>query len=241
MIGMPHQSLALLARVGGMDLVEAVVKAFTRTSPERLADARRALEAGDARGVAAAAHALKSSCLQLGAAALGGDCEAVEAAAHGGRLDGLAATLDRMADDLAAFRVDLEEAARRMATAPRRIIAVVEDNPDNRLLLRALLASRYDLIECETGEEAVEALTRRVPGVILMDISLPGGDGVETLSRLRRDPALAAVPAVAVTAHAMAGDRERYLAAGFDDYISKPIVDETALLHLVDRLAGDPA
>lgn len=230
----------MLARVGGPDLVRAVVEAFVRSAPERLAEARRALVRGEAREVAAALHALKSSCLQLGAPGLGADCETVESEATAGRLAGADSALDGIARDLEIFRTELEEAASRIADAPRRIIAVVEDNPDNRLLLRALLASRYDLIECATGEEAVEALPRRVPGVILMDISLPGEDGVETLARLRLDPVMAAVPAVAVTAHAMAGDRERYLAAGFTAYISKPIVDEIALLHLVDRLTGDP-
>ena len=231
----------MLERVGGLDLVRAVVAAFVKTVPERLAEARRAVEQGDARALAVAVHSLKSSCLQLGAAAVGGACEAVELKAGAGRLEGADAALDEIERDLTVFQQDLDRAVRRIGDAPRRIVAVVEDNPDNRLLLHALLSPRYELIECTTGEEALEALPRKVPGVILMDISLPGSDGVETLSRLRLDPQLADVPVVAVTAHAMAGDRERYLSAGFNEYVSKPIVDEMALLHLVERLAGGAA
>src|ERR1043165_6599259 len=107
-----------------------------------------------------------------------------------------------------------------------RKIAVVEDNPDNQLLIRAILEDHYEITAYETGLEALAGLPRDLPDVVLQDISLPGMDGTEVLRRLRADATLRHLPVVAITAHAMTGDRERFLAAGFDDYLTKPIVDE---------------
>lgn len=114
-------------------------------------------------------------------------------------------------------------------------IAVIEDNPDNRLLVHAILEDRYELVEYETGSEALDAFRQTVPDLVLLDISLPGMDGTEVLNRMRGSPALQAVPVIALTAHAMAGDRERYLDAGFDDYLTKPIVDQDLLLDTIAR------
>lgn len=114
-------------------------------------------------------------------------------------------------------------------------IAVVEDNADNRLLLDAMLSSRYQLVEYETGPEALEGIAASVPDLVLLDISLPGMDGIEVFSRLRSEPATAAVPVIALTAHAMGGDRELFLAMGFDGYVSKPIVDEDVLIQAIER------
>jgi CheY-like chemotaxis protein len=118
----------------------------------------------------------------------------------------------------------------------RRRIAVVEDNADNRLLLNALLADQYEVVEFADGLEALDGLPATGADLVLLDISLPGLDGPAVLSRLRADPALARLPVVALTAHAMAGDRERYLALGFDDYVTKPIVDEGLLYGAIARL-----
>lgn len=115
-------------------------------------------------------------------------------------------------------------------------IAVVEDNPDNRLLVYAILEDRYSVLEYESGVEALPGILADAPDLVLLDISLPGMDGTDVLARLRADPRTAKLPMVALTAHAMAGDREKYLAAGFDDYISKPIVDEEVLLDTIARL-----
>ncbi|CAA9324337.1 MAG: hypothetical protein AVDCRST_MAG11-2155 [uncultured Gemmatimonadaceae bacterium] len=120
------------------------------------------------------------------------------------------------------------------------VVAVVEDNADNRLLLQAILDGLYDVQEYETAEAALDAFGRGAPDVILLDISLPGMSGVELVQRLRADPALRHVPVIALTAHAMAGDRETYLAAGFDAYVTKPIVDEGVLLRTIERLAPRP-
>ena len=115
-------------------------------------------------------------------------------------------------------------------------IAVVEDNADNRLLLHAILGDEYDLVEYGNGPDALAGLTQSRPDVVLLDISLPGLDGTEVLRRIRADAALSTLPVIALTAHAMAGDREKYLAAGFDDYITKPIVDEMQLLSAIKKL-----
>ena len=116
------------------------------------------------------------------------------------------------------------------------VIAVVEDNADNRLLLQAILGDQYDLVEYENGHDALEGVRRERPALMLLDISLPEMDGTEVLARLRRDPELQGLPVIALTAHAMAGDREKFLAAGFDDYVTKPIVDESLLFGAIQRL-----
>ena len=117
-------------------------------------------------------------------------------------------------------------------------LAVVEDNADNRLLLQALLGDRYDLVEYDNGTSALEGIASERPALVLLDISLPGMDGHEILQRIRRDAMLRTLPVIALTAHAMAGDREKFLSAGFDDYITKPIVDENQLFASIERLLG---
>ncbi len=115
-------------------------------------------------------------------------------------------------------------------------VAVVEDNEDNRLVVRTLLEERFTVCEFESGEAALNAFSADPPDLVLLDISLPGSDGSEVLRQMRDDPALQELPVIALTAHAMAGDRERFLAQGFDDYVSKPIVDDEPLIHAIDRL-----
>jgi two-component system, cell cycle response regulator DivK len=115
-------------------------------------------------------------------------------------------------------------------------IAVVEDNPDNRLLVRVILESLYDVVEYETGFAALEGLPKESPDLVLLDISLPEMDGTEVLRRIRADAQLRALPVIALTAHAMSGDREKYLEAGFNDYVTKPIVDENVLLDAIQKL-----
>ena len=114
-------------------------------------------------------------------------------------------------------------------------IAVVEDNPDNRLLVEALLSDTYEISEYETGRQAVDGLEADNPDLILLDISLPEMDGTEVLVWIRQNAVLRETPVIALTAHAMAGDREKYLAAGFNDYVTKPIVDEDVLFGAIER------
>jgi CheY-like chemotaxis protein len=112
-------------------------------------------------------------------------------------------------------------------------IAVVEDNPDNRLLVRVILDSLYEVTEYETGSSALEGLQNNLPDLVLLDVSLPEMDGTEVLRRIRNDARLRELPVIALTAHAMATDRDKFLAAGFDDYVSKPIIDENLLLDAI--------
>ncbi|MEO8563595.1 MAG: response regulator [bacterium] len=116
-----------------------------------------------------------------------------------------------------------------------RHLAVVEDNADNRLLLQAILDGEYSLVEYDNGIDALAGLRASMPELVLLDISLPGMDGNEILHRIRADEQLCHLPVIALTAHAMAGDREKYLAHGFNDYITKPIVDESILLGAIQR------
>jgi CheY-like chemotaxis protein len=111
---------------------------------------------------------------------------------------------------------------------------IVEDNERNLKLLRDVLgAYGYRTIEARSGEEAIALVRSERPELVLMDIQLPGMDGVEALRELRRSGGLAATPIVAVTAFVMKEDRDRFLAAGFDAYLEKP-VDIRALRSCVD-------
>ena len=110
-----------------------------------------------------------------------------------------------------------------MTVAAERIL-VVEDNEKNMKLFRDVLqASGYETLEATTGEEAVELARAEQPSLVLMDVQLPGIDGLEALAQLRSDPRTASIPVLALTAQAMQGDRERFLDAGFDGYLSKPV------------------
>lgn len=122
-----------------------------------------------------------------------------------------------------------------------KTIAVVEDNADNRLLLHAFLGGRYEIVEYETGPAALAGFQTRVPDLVLLDVSLPGMDGLAIVSRLRADERFKKLPVIALTAHAMHGDRQRFLQAGFDEYVSKPIVDENLLFAAIEKLlSGAP-
>ena len=106
---------------------------------------------------------------------------------------------------------------------PRRIL-VVEDNPLNLKLVRDVLqVAGYEVIEAHTGEEGLRVAQEDPPDLVLMDLQLPGIDGTETLRRLRDGTLGPDVPVVAVTALAMAEDKERAARAGFDGYVEKPI------------------
>ena len=120
-------------------------------------------------------------------------------------------------------------------------IAVIEDNLDNRLLVQAILDDGYEISEYENGMEVLEGLADDIPDLVLLDISLPGMDGTEVLEWVRSQEALRNLPVIALTAHAMSGDREKYLEMGFDDYVTKPIVDEDVLLGAIERLLTGPA
>jgi two-component system cell cycle response regulator DivK len=103
-------------------------------------------------------------------------------------------------------------------------ILVDEDNEKSMKLFRDVLQVKgYRTLEATTGRRAVELATEHPPDLVLMDIQLPDIDGVVALARLRADERTASIPVVALTAQAMEGDRDRFLAAGFDGYLSKPV------------------
>jgi two-component system, cell cycle response regulator DivK len=114
-------------------------------------------------------------------------------------------------------------------------VLVVEDNQKNMKLFRDVLqATGYTTLGATTGEDAVELARSQQPALVLMDVQLPGIDGIEALERLRRDERTASIPVLALTAQAMHGDRERFLRAGFDGYLSKP-VDVVELIRTVQE------
>jgi two-component system cell cycle response regulator DivK len=114
-------------------------------------------------------------------------------------------------------------------------VLVVEDNEKSMKLFRDVLkATGYRTLEATTGGRAVELATEHGPNLVLMDVRLPDVDGIEALRRLRADRRTASIPVLALTAQAMHGDRERFLAEGFDGYVSKP-VDIVELVDTVRR------
>jgi CheY-like chemotaxis protein len=103
-------------------------------------------------------------------------------------------------------------------------ILIVEDNERNRKLVRDTLQLKgYETIEAETGEDGVRLAREHAPALVLMDIQLPGIDGITALGQLRSHAATRAIPVIAVTASVMSQDRQKIMAAGFDAYQSKPI------------------
>jgi len=114
-------------------------------------------------------------------------------------------------------------------------ILLIEDNEVNRRLAGFLLRSQgYQVIEATTAQAAFDMIPNNRPDLIVMDIQLPGMDGLEATTKLKADPATANIPVIAVTSYAMAGDRDRALAAGCSGYVTKPI-DKTIFLAEISR------
>src|SRR5438270_8989204 len=104
-----------------------------------------------------------------------------------------------------------------------KLILVVEDQEDNRQIIRDLLsATDYEITEAISGEQALAAVAKRRPDLILMDIQLPIMDGYEATRRIKADPALRSIPIIAVTSHALSGGEEKARGAGCDDFVAKP-------------------
>jgi two-component system, cell cycle response regulator DivK len=105
-----------------------------------------------------------------------------------------------------------------------QLILIIEDNALNRKLVRDVLQAKgYRTLETETAEEGVRLAREQLPALVLMDIQLPGMNGIEALGQLRADPTTRAIPVIAVTASAMTQNRQQIMAAGFDGYQPKPI------------------
>jgi signal transduction histidine kinase/CheY-like chemotaxis protein/streptogramin lyase/HPt (histidine-containing phosphotransfer) domain-containing protein len=114
-------------------------------------------------------------------------------------------------------------------------VLLVEDNEINRMIAGEMLRlAALEVVSASGGEEALRLIEARAYDVILMDVQMPGMDGLEATRRLKMDPRHRGIPVIALTAHAMSGDRERFLAAGMDDYLTKPI-DEEALLRVLAK------
>ena len=118
-----------------------------------------------------------------------------------------------------------------------KTVLIVEDVALNRELLVQLLEDRYRLVLAEDGAAALERAAEARPDAILMDLSLPRMDGWEATRRLKADPALARIPVIVLSAHAMRGDEERARACGCDDFLTKPI-EETLLYEKLARHLG---
>ena len=119
-------------------------------------------------------------------------------------------------------------------------ILFVEDEPDIRDLVRLALEDEHGVTVAGTAEEGLRRAAEEAPDLILMDISLGGAlDGLEAAGRLRDDPRFDRTPVVALTAHAMPGDRERVLSAGCDEHWPKPIIDLLAFRAMVARVAAE--
>lgn len=117
-------------------------------------------------------------------------------------------------------------------------ILVVDDNPQNLKLARViLLGEGYEVMTATDAEEALKALDTFMPRVVLMDIQLPGMDGLELTRRLKADPKRCHIAIVALTAYAMKGDREKALLAGCDGYLPKPIDSDTLSRAVAEQLA----
>ncbi len=115
-------------------------------------------------------------------------------------------------------------------------VLIADDNPDGRELLREVLQSGdCQVLEAADGKEALERTRLNHPDVVLLDLQMPVMDGFSVIRQLKQDPRYATIPVAALTAYAMRGDRERALAAGFDDYITKPI-HPAGLRHSIEKL-----
>ena len=118
-------------------------------------------------------------------------------------------------------------------------ILIVEDNEKNMKLARDVLQAKgYATLEAVTGEEGVRLAREALPALVLMDIQLPGINGIEALRQLRADPATASIPVIAVTASVMLSDRRQITDAGFDGYVGKPISLKEFLAAVVTGLSG---
>lgn len=223
-----------LRKIGGEDLINELTAIFLKNTPGRIQAAREAIRSGDVNQVMLVAHSLKSSCANLGARhmqQIAAETEKIAMNGDAAPLPGLVEKLDE------SFRSVRESLQRRVTQSPHRPrILVVEDNADNRLLVRALLQPLYEISEYENGTDALAGISSQSPDLVLLDISLPGMDGYAVLGAIRANPSMADIPVIALTAHAMTGDRDKIIASGFNDYISKPIDDEQILLDSIARL-----
>lgn len=115
-------------------------------------------------------------------------------------------------------------------------LLIIEDNPDNMTTIKSLLQEKYLIMEASDGEKGFKSMITHPPDLILLDITLPGMDGLALIRKIKSEKKIAHLPVIAVTAHAMKGDREKILEAGCDDYVSKPIDPELLIQKIEENL-----
>jgi two-component system cell cycle response regulator DivK len=116
-------------------------------------------------------------------------------------------------------------------------ILVVEDQPDSRRIIRDMLAlTDYEIIEAENGEEALAAIAKQRPDLILMDVQMPIMDGYTATRRIKEDATLRSIPIIAVTSYALSGEEKKARTAGCDDYVPKPFSPRQLLAKIRDYL-----
>jgi len=140
-----------------------------------------------------------------------------------GRKDSKPATIEK---------APLSRVTRKTDVSGTPRVMVIEDNPDNKIVVRAVLGDKFDVIEAADGEQGLETIAAEMPDLVLLDMALPGIDGFAVVQKIRENEKTASIPVIAVTAQAMKGDREKTLAAGCDDYISKPFEAEDLLTKI---------
>ena len=151
---------------------------------------------------------------------------------HGGRI-----WVESDVDKCSVVSLSVPVIAKKRGPTMSKCILVVEDQPDNRQILRDLLGNAgYELVEAENGVEALTAVAKKRPDLILMDIQLPILDGYETTRRIRSNSDLQSLPIIAVTSYALAGDDAKALAAGCNGYVTKPYSPRQLLAKIREYL-----
>ena len=120
-----------------------------------------------------------------------------------------------------------------------KTILLVEDVPLNRDLMVQILEEHFHILQAEDGHQGLSLAAQKRPDLVLIDLSLPGIDGWMAVKKLKSNPATRKIPVVALTAHAMTGDREKAMGLGFDAYLTKPI-DERLLFRTIRKLLEHP-
>ncbi|MBI4370166.1 MAG: MASE1 domain-containing protein [Elusimicrobia bacterium] len=226
--------LDVLEKIGGHQLIAKLINLFHQNGSGKMKDIIKGFQEKDAEAVKNASHSLKSSAANLGATGLQQIAAQIEQLAEEKLWPNIMELLPGLKQTFSMTQTFLEQQKRTGESIKK--IAVIEDNPDNRLLARSMLEGKYEIDEYENGPRALESLGDHPPHLILLDVSLPGMDGPEVLRRIREFPDLKHTPTIALTAHAMAGDREKFLRMGFNDYLAKPISDEKILIDMIERL-----
>lgn len=240
-----RDALARLKRNSTDKLLMEIIGIFLEATPKRVADARADAQAHRWEGVRFAAHTLKSSAAYVGAMEVQSVAATIETFVTEEKFVEIPALVAELDAAWERVRPLLEEVLASSsgrggsgAGAKRtgKSIAVVEDNKANRRLFEVILGDHgYTSIGYEDGPTALIGMKQTLPDIILLDISLPKMDGVEVLGSIRADESLRELPVIALTAHAMTGDREKYLSLGFDEYLTKPVVVETDLIDAIEQ------